>query len=851
MNWIKKLIPRSWRDDVVRDLEIEANDSGASEGWALWQLVLVGLRMRVALFGEQFRTEVHLALRRLYRNRGFTAGAMVTFAVGAGLNLAAFSVVDRMLFRPLPFADPGRLVSMFAYSPETGQRYTRLSSKASLLELTSDTRLIERFAMVDLCDPLRRSDSETPIRVCLASRTILDVLGIRPVIGRGFESSDTLEDSSVALVTYETWQSQFGGRTDVLGTVLKGNSRLYGAMAPAVIIGVLPPGFVLPSVNWAAGGDGLRLNPVPEDRIVSPRDGLSGVVARLAPGSDIAAVQTRFNQILDTEATRTGQRRSHVIVEPLRDGIFWRYRPAMLLLSAAASLLWLLGCANVSMMVALRGRRREGEVAISAALGASRARLAGGAMVETLIVCLGGAVIGFLTLLWALPVIQAVLPSAVVGVVTGTFDPRVIALGIGVAIAGALLSGVLPAMRIARTDLLAVLQRGEGRSTGVHVGRGILVGQTAIGFLLVMAAALVGRSFVGLYTDDLGYRPRGLQTVTAVALDPVSAPRVTREESWARTRQAVDRLRAQSWVAAASADEGPLVFGNGLRRPVTTGDGRRFGLRAVLDDFARTEGISLVAGRDISADDISRASDVALLSTGVVEALWPGLSPAAAVGRMAQFAGEPPLQTVGVFRDRRRLPSQGATPEVIVPARFGDPLTVTLRLDQRQRPPDNLSEALAPLMAPGIPVRVVLREGAEVFTTAMQDPRTILAAFGVFGVMAFALGAVGLATIAGHVAAARTRDLTIRQVLGGQPAHLLWSVMREVIRPVAVGLALGTIVALWAAQYLQSQLHMVDARDPGAYVAGWLLFIGVALALTWWPARAVSRHNPVDSLRSI
>lgn len=850
MKWTKKLIPRSWRDDVARDIELEATHTGASDAWAVWQLGLVGLRLRAALCVEHIATEVHLAVRRLGRSPGFAAGAMVTFAVGAGLNLAAFSVVDRMLFRPLPFADPDRLVSIFAYNPETGQRYTRLSSKTALLELTGDPRLIEGFAMVDLCDPLRRSGHSKPIRICLASASILDVLGVKPVIGRGFEPSDTMEDSAVALVTYETWQSEFGGRTDVLGTVLTGGSRLHGAMGPAVIVGVLPEGFVLPSVNWAAGGDGLRLNKVPHDRIVTPRDGLSGVVARLAPGSDVAMVQTRFDQILEAEAMRSGGARSPVIVEPLRDGVFWRYRTAMLLLSAAASLLWLLGCANVSMMVALRGRRRQGDVAISAALGASTGRLATGAMIECLVVCAGGAAIGFLTLMWTRPAIESVLPPAVAGVVSATLDPRVVGLGVGVAIAGALLAGLLPAVRIARTDLLAVLQRTENRSTGARVGQGILAAQTAIGFLLVMAAALVGRSFVALYTEDLGFLPRGLYAVSLVPVDAAPLPRLTPEESWSRTRATVARLRAQEWVVAASADEGSLAFGNGLRRPVTTSDGRRFGLRSVLDDFVRTEGISLLAGRDVSAADIGGSSDVALLSTGVVAAVWPGIPPAAAVGRVVTFTNEPPRRVVGVFQDRRSLPARRTTPEVLVPAGIGDPLTVTFRLDPRRLRPADLQDALSTLMAREGAGRVVLRDGTEVFGVAMQDPRTVLVAFGVFGFMAFGLGAVGLATIAGHVATARTRDLAIRQVLGGQPAQLLWLVIREVMRPVLLGLALGTVAAIWAAQYLQSQLHMVDARDPGSYVLGWVLFLAVAFGLTWFPARGVSRRNPIESLRS-
>jgi len=845
--WIARLIPRSWRETVVRDLEIEAEDKGTSGRWALLQMGVVGLRMRIALFGEHLVSDAGLAVRRLRRSPLFTVGAMVTFALGAGLNLAAFSVVDRMLFKPLPFAEPDRLVSIFAYSPDTGERFTRLN-KSTILALTADDTLIEGFASVDLCDPLRREGSTAAIRICSTSPTVLDVLGIRPVIGRGFGPDDSLEDSAVALVTYETWQAEFGGRPDVLGTVLQGGSR--GPRTPAAIIGVLPPGFVLPSVNWAAGGDGLRLNRVPADRMVSENDGLAGVVARLAPGTDIAAVQARLDHILDDAAARSGQRRTHVLVEPLRDGVFWRYRPSMQLLAAAASLVWLLACANVSMMVALRGRRRESDVAISAALGASPARLGAGAMVETLVVCLGGVAIAFLTLMWAMPAIQSLVPVAVADVVTGSFDPRVVLLGVAVAVVGALLAGLLPAMRTARTDLLVVLQRGDSRATTGSVGRGVLVVQTAIGFVLVMAAALVGRSFVTLYAGDHGYMPRGLYAVTAGPLDPANAAPVTPEVTWAHTRAVVDRLRAQPWIESASADQAPVIGRGALDRPVATDAGRRFSLRPVLDDFARTEGISLLAGRDVTADDLARSADVTLLSTTVVEALWPGLSPAAAIGRVAEFTGEAPLRVVGVFRDRRERPGAVPRPEVVVPARVGDRVTVILRLNPRQRPPDDLAVTLAPLMAHGVPVRVAVTDGAEVMRDAVRDPRMVMVAFGVFGMMAFGLGAVGLATIAGTVATGRKRDLAIRQVLGGESRQLAWSVVREVLRPVAIGLAVGTLVAIWAARYLQSQLYMVDARDPGSYVLGWVVFLTVAFVLTWWPARAVSRTNPLESLKS-
>lgn len=848
--WIERLIPRSWRETVVRDIEIEAAQGSASERWSLWQVAFVGLRLRLALIGEHLVADTVLAVRRLRRSPLFTGGAMLTFALGAGLNLAAFSVADQMLFKPLPFAEPDRLISIFAHSPDTNLRYTRVS-KSAILALATDASLIEGFASVDsTCDPLRRVGSDAPMQICPTTPNVLDVLGIRPVIGRGFETGDSAQDSPVALISHETWQSQFGGRSDVLGAVLRGRSMVYGALPPPVIVGVLPPGFVVPSVHWSGGADGLRLSPVPADRLVSPKDGISGVVARLAPEATIADVQIRINHILDEEAARTGESRAHLLVEPLQDGVFWRYRPAMQLLTAAASLLWLLACANVSMMVALRGRRRESDVAISAALGASPGRLASGAMVETLVVCLGGVAIGFLTLMWALPAIQSLVPTAVAGVVTHSFDPRVVVVGVAVGVVGALIAGLLPAIRMARTDLLVVLQRGNNRATTGHIGRGVLVVQTALGFLLVMAAAMVGRSFVALYAGDLGYAPRGLYAASAVPIDSASAPRLTPEATWANTRAVVERLRAQPWIDAASADLAPLIDRRALDRPVTTEAGRRFGLRPVLDDFARTEGMSLVAGRDVTADDLARSADVTLISTTVVEALWPGLAPASAVGRVAEFTGEAPRQVVGVFRDRRARPGGRPTPEVVVPARPDDRLTVILRPHQRHRPPEDLAVALASLMAPGVPVRVALTDGGQVMSDAVRDPRMVMVAFAVFGMMAFGLGAVGLATIAGTVATGRKRDLAIRQVLGGPSRQLVWSVVGEVVRPVAVGLALGTLVAVGAARYLQSQLYMVDARDPGSYVLGWVVFLTVAFVLTWWPARAVARDNPLDSLKS-
>jgi putative ABC transport system permease protein len=848
--WIKRLIPSSWRETVVRDIEMEATQGGTSERWLLWQMAFVGVRLRLSLVGEHLVTDTVLAVRRLGKSPLFAGGAMLTFALGAGLNLAAFSVADQMLFKPLPFADPDRLVSIFAHSPDTNLRYTRVS-KSAILTLAADGTLIEGFASVDsTCDPLRRVGGEAPMQICPSTPNVLDVLGIRPVIGRGFEEGDSAQNLPVALITHETWQSQFGGRSDVLGSVLRGRSMVYGALPPPTIVGVLPPGFVVPSVHWSGGGDGLRLSPARADRLESPTDGISGIVARLAPEATIADVQTRIDHILDEEATRTGESRGHLLVEPLQDGVFWRYRDAMQLLTAAASLLWLLACANVSMMVALRGRRRESDVAISAALGASPGRLASGAMVETLVVCGGGVVIAFLTLMWALPAIQSLVPAPVAGVVSRSFDPRVMVVGLAVAVAGALIAGLLPALRMARTDLLVVLQRGNTRATNGHIGRGVLVAQTALGFLLVMSAAMVGRSFVALYAGDLGYAPRGLYAAAAVPIDAASAPRVTPEEAWANTRVVVDRLRSQRWIAAASADLAPLIGRRALDRPVTTEAGRRFGLRPVLDDFARTEGVSLIAGRDVTAEDLARSTDVTLISTTVVEALWPGVAPAAAVGRIAEFTGEAPRQVVGVFRDRRARPGGQPTPEVVVPARLGDRLTVILRLNPQLRPPDDLAVALASLMATGVPVRVALTDGGQVMSDAVRDPRMVMVAFAVFGMMAFGLGAVGLATIAGTVATGRKRDLAIRQVLGGPYWQLVWSVVGEVVRPVTVGLALGTLVALGTARYLQAQLYMVDAGDPGSYVLGWVVFLTVAFVLTWWPARAVARDNPLDSLKS-
>jgi predicted permease len=852
---VLRLAPRHWRETVRDDLDEEARASGHGSAWIAWQTFLAAGRMRAGLGGDAMTTDLRYVCRSLWHAKGFTLAAVLTLVLGIGVNLAVFTIVDRALFRPLPYFSIDRLVMVTPYSwREASRAYS--FNKRLFIESRRSLPGLQDLAYIGFAEGYASRtphDSAATLWLCSASYNILDVLGAPPALGRGFSRADAESRERLALITYDVWQSHFGGSGDALGMWIGSGKSVYR------IAGVLPRGFYFRSIGPATSAgqfDGLVLAP---DLLESagPREGTPPALARLKPGVSLSVAQQQFDALsarLDAEFRTPNQPEGpSVLVEPLRAGMFANTYRYLWLLAIGASFVGLLACANLSNLLLARGRSRERQLALQVSLGASTGRIAAAELAQGLIICGLAAAVSLLILYWMAEGLRALVPTAFRQIVIGGIDARVVGLAALASVAAALLAALWPAWRASRTSLLAVLQRGAGAPSHAwrRPGKVVLVFEATIGVILVAGAAVAARSFIGLLTTDVGFVRPGLEVVRVEPAGNRSGDEGAAQ--FARYRGMLDVLRRQPGVAAAA---GVDVMPAGTSAPrmglqVQTAEGtRRSGLWQVTDGFFTTVGARLVAGRDITATDIESGQPVAVISRAAARAFWPDAPELSVIGREIVAAKQPDRRVIGIVDDVRDRPDEPAPPRVFIPITAEGFWALELAVRTAGSPLNG--ESLRRVLAEPFGVtRVTVMPAGSRITGALQPPRVQALMFGSFALIALLLAALGLFAVASFDVALRCYEMGIRAAMGASAAQIRSLVIRDALRPVAIGIALGLGIAYWSGQFLQSLVHGVDARDLGtlALVAGTLL-VTAALA-AWIPARRAARTDPAVVLRTL
>jgi predicted permease len=838
----QRLVPLSWREAVGADLDHEARGSGRGGLWRAGALAAVGIRMRSATVWTGIASDVFHALRALRRAPWFTAGAILTFALGIGVNVAVFSAVDRMLFRPLPYGDADRLVVMGQYGPGAAQPFGTLSARY----VVEARRQVKAFEDLSVSSPPQGYAAEpngTPILALTeVSANTLDVLRVRPMIGRGFQDDDARLKRGVAVVTYESWRSRLGGADDVVGRVF------WRRTEPFEIIGVLPPGFIAPPTLFDPRSDGLVVD---FDVLGPPAAGARETppTVRLAPGVSLETAERELNTLIDRlrrDEPPTGGPPSSFRLAPIRDALFGRYTQYLWVVVAAAALLLLMCCANLASLMLMRGRAREVVTATRIALGATRARLLSAAAVESLLLAAVGSVVALAVVAWTSAGLRTMLPPLFTRYMASATDVRVLIFAIAAASVCALVAGIAPAWRSTRVDVLPALQRAGRGGVARLRGAALLVAvEAAVGVLLVAGAALTARSLVTLMTTDVGFEPRDLHTVNIrfrfVATEDASS-------RMAPYLEALDVLRRTAGVrAAAGANVLPIVAAAGNRFGPGIASGYRW---EVTDGFFETLGIPVVAGRSITHEDLAVHADVAVLSERGLALVWPGVEPSAAVGRSLEFAGEPIRRVVGVVGDVRGSFAQEPEPSIYIPLqsngfRF---MMFAARMAPGAAPPIvELRDRLRHLPLSADPSSAAL---SRQLSNGLVDQEFRATLFAAFGVTALVLAAIGLYALTSFDVAARSREMGVRLALGATAGRLRWRVVADAVRPAAAGIAAGALIAWWSGRFLQTFLYRVDARDPITLAIVAMVLLTAAALAAGLPARRASRVDPVDVLRA-
>jgi predicted permease len=798
---------------------------------------------------ENLLHDIQYAARILRKSPGFTTVAVLTLALGIGANAAIFGIVQSVLLRPRPYPHADRLVALF----ETDSHGTLLGlSKLDLQDWQpAATTVAHLAASIGDAFPISR-DGHRPAVVygALASVNFFDVFGVAPILGTGL----TTVDGGV-VIGEALWKQWFDGAPDIVGKTLIVNDTAR------VINGVMPSRFDYPH--------GAELW-VPQDMTPKVRTARTirawQIVADLKPGVTVSAAQAEFSAIAARLAAAYPGTNAGVgaRVMELEESLTGKVRPTLVLLTVMAGLVLLIACSNLANLMLARAVGRRRELAVRAALGASRGRIARQLMTESLLLSAIGAALGIPVALWCAGALRATPTIATLPFATHTSEWWVFGFSVLMALVTTLLFGTAPALRAARVDVVTNLKQAAGRGiTAIGMSGALVAGEVAVATLLLIGAALTGRSLARLEGESLGFDPNHLVILNSGLPGTVDgAARLAAEENL------LARARALPGVTAAAVTNVPPLSGR-LYDLTAVVEGEPVGdraawhhvlLRIASDGFFRTLDIPITRGRDFLPTD-DRSAPTVLINEAMARALWPGRD---AIGArvalpeldpdwwMAYSKGEKHwLTVVGVVGDTREV-GLGIPPQPEVYASiFVQP---SIPLEVVARTPLPLSAVRRPLLA----AAAAINGGSSASVTTMNDvtlrsvatPRVRTFIVIAFAGLALMLATVGVYGVASHMTVQRTAEIGIRMALGARPAQVLGAVAGRVIACAGIGLGVGLIAALASVHLVRAFLYGIGPYDFVTFAAAGLMVVLVAGVATWVPARRATRIDPTEALRA-
>jgi putative ABC transport system permease protein len=814
--------------------------------------------------------DCRFAWRGLVRSPGFAAIAIATLALGIGANSAIFTVVNAVVMRPLPYDHPERLVRVTA--DFTGLRATDVGlSQPELMDYQDRSGLFDAIAGVWAINAnLTEIDQPERVETLLASPSYFDVLGVKPQLGRLFGPEDNGPGISTVLVISDAlWRRRFGASPDAIGRKLRIDNDWY------TVVGVLPPGFrhpgrsVLTDVDvWAPAS--FVGNPFPP-KPVRGAYFITGAIGRLKAGITVEQAQQRLAAF--AEGMRQANANDYASrarwaprLIPLRDDLVGPVKSTLLLVFGAVGFVLLIACANIANLLLARASSRQRELAVRRALGSSRGRMVRLFLTESLLLGALGGLAGAAATGWMLDALLALVPEGLPRLQEVRIDGQVLAFTALTALATAIIFGTLPALQFSKTDVTDALKEGARGTAGARgvVRSALVVAEFALALVLLVGAALLVRSFWALQRVELGFEPGHVLTARLwlpQPNEPSTGPYYSHEARIATYDEILRRARSLPGVSAAAA-AGALPFDGGGGNSTFTAEGHESDDRSKIPTikttvastgFFEAMGIHVVRGRSFTDADDTKAQPVAIVTESLAERAWPNEDP---IGRRLHFGGpqgrNPWMTVVGVVKDVRteRL-EDAARPMLYRPLRQASNLALSVVL-KTEADPRTLGSALA------AQVRAVdrdlptygIRTMDELVARATASRRFSTQLLGAFACLALLLAAVGIYGVMAFVVGQRTREIGIRIALGAHPNVVIRLVLRQALVLAAIGVVFGSAAAIIVTRLLAGLLFEVRATDPSTY-GGIALLLGVtAMIAAWLPARRAASVDPILALRS-
>ena len=816
----------------------------------------VGLtRDSAAVLLQDLWRDLRHAVRVLSRAPGFTAGALLTLALGIGATAAVFSIVHTVMLEPLPYDRPERIVTI--WETARGGASRNVIAPANFVEWRERSRTLDHFGIVEptgLTVMINGQPLESP--GLSVSADTFRALGVQPALGRAYTAEEDFRGGNAVIVlSHEFWQRRLAGQSDVLGLTLTTDR------GPRTVIGVMPSAFTVVGQTFDfIVPFGLSLEQL---RAYDGR-GSGYAIARLRDGATFEQASSEMRSLfadLEREEPRRNARRT-VMVFRVQDQLVGELRPALFALIGAVALVLLVACVNVANLLLARSAAREREIGLRTALGAERSRLVRQMLTESLVLAATGGIAGLgvaaLCHRGLLALVGDRIP--VPRLEQLTLDLRVVAFTLAVALVTGILFGLVPAF--VSTSRMSDALRDGGRHGGgrrLHRALGALVvAEVALSLVLLVGAGLLIRSLINLQQTDLGFRPDRVLTVTV----PLPGTRYDPVKAGAFFRESLTRIVALPGVEhAAGASCMPVPYaciGTSFWRAdqpaPAAGQIPSSQVRPITSGFFATMGIPQVAGRDFTDSDTADSAPVAIVSRELVRQQFPDGN---ALGRRLRVSvnhanGRSDVEwtIVGIVGDTRSTLDGPVRQTIFIPRpqRPGTGMTFFVKT---QQDPMLLATSVARViqsMEPDAPVRVLTLP--QVIGNTIARPRAISILLSAFALAALLLAAVGVYGVIAYSVRARTQEIGVRMALGATAGVVFRLVLGHALRLAGAGILLGLGAAAALTRLLQRLLFETEPLDPGTFALTAIILLFVAIAASYVPARRSTRVSPLDALRT-
>jgi predicted permease len=832
----------------------------------IWQMPLV----------ESLGSDLKLVFRRLRKSPGFAATVILTLAIGIGANTAVFSVLNSVLFKPLPYPDAEQLVAVHLIAPGAAgladfSNGLRLSP-SMYFTFAEQNRTFQSLG-VWIAGIANVTGLAQPHEVHTASITdgVLQTLRVPPLLGRWFlPAEQNPHGDKAVMLSYGYWQRRFGGDPSVIGRSIEVDSQ------PRQIVGVMPQGFRLVNADFDL------LVPLGFDRNKQTLAafGFQGI-ARLKPGVPIAQANADVTRMLpiwmDSWSNGPGID-SHFYevwritpaLRPLKEEVIGSVGNVLWLVMGTIGVVMLIACTNVANLLLVRADARQQELAVRAAMGAGRGRIAWELLLESLCLGLLGGVLGVGIAYEGLRLLVAIGPANLPRLGEVSLDVRSLGFTLALSLFAGLLFGSIPALRYARARTTVAL-RGSGRTASLsrerqHSRDLLVVAQVAMALVLLVSAVLMIRTFQALRHVEPGFsQPEHVQTMRI----SIPATLVAEPQQVVRLQNSIaDRLAAIPGVTSVGfASAAPMegILSNWSEIFI---EGESMGEVAPLrlfkyvgPDYFRTTGTRLIAGREVTWTEVYGLRPVVIISEDLARESWG--TPSAALGkRLREFPDMPWHEVIGVVENVRENGVQDKAPAIVYwpsmmngiygPHTFDAARTVTFVLrSDRAGTEGLLSEMRQAVWSvnASLPLASV-RTMQEIYSQSLARTSFTLVMLGIAGTMAFVLGIIGIYGVISYAVLQRTREIGIRLALGEQQGRLRWMFIRSALMLTGIGVAIGLVAAAGLMRLMKSLLFGVSPLDPFTYISVLIVLTASAVLASYLPARRAAAVNPVEALRA-